>query len=99
MTRKHISEVDVCTGEIMGPCDCPKHHRDDFCLLCNYELEGDRLYMEIHGPTGWEDAVKEIDSAQPYVCMECAKGFTYRKPMTFKQPPIKLTSFIKEKKP
>ena len=72
---KHISEVELCDDST-----CENYHRDDFCLLCGYELEGDRLYMEIHGPNGWDAKTRQIDSAQPYVCMECAADFeTYIK--------------------
>ena len=35
-------------------------------------MEGDRLYLEIHGDNGAINRVKDIDSSQPYVCMECA---------------------------
>ena len=76
--RKHISEVELCNDTKPGHrfgSTCENYHKDDFCLLCGYEPEGDRLYMEIHGSNGASNAVRQIDSAQPYVCMECAEQF------------------------
>ena len=74
--RKHISEVELCQRKgYIHYEGCDRHHKDDFCLLCGYELEGDRLYMEIHGSNGASNAVRQIDSAQPYVCMECVSDF------------------------
>src|SRR3990172_8116444 len=76
--RKHISEVELCDNAKPGHwfgSTCGNYHQDDFCLLCGYELEGDRLYMEIHGSNGASNAVRQIDSAQPYVCMECVSDF------------------------
>ena len=75
--RKHISEVEVCMVNHDSLCEisrdsCEEYHKDDFCLLCGYFMEGDRLYMEIHGSNGALNRVKDIDSAQPYACMECA---------------------------
>jgi|SRR3972149_10035836 len=97
--RKHISEVELCTGEIMGPCDCDQLHRDDFCLLCGYKIEGDRLYLEIHGPNGWNTKTRQIDSAQPYACMECAEQFkASRKHYPVGKDLNFLEDFIKEKK-
>ena len=74
--KKHISEVELCqrTGYIHYD-SCERYHKDDFCLLCGYEMEGDRLYLEIHGDNGAINRVKDIDSSQPYVCMECAAQF------------------------
>ena len=71
--KKHISEVELCqrTGYIHYD-SCERYHKDDFCLLCGYEMEGDRLYLEIHGDNGAINRVKDIDSSQPYVCMEGA---------------------------
>jgi len=31
--------------------------------------------MEIHGPNGWDAKTRQIDSAQPYTCMECVGQF------------------------
>src|SRR3990167_7580352 len=74
--RKHISEVELCQRKgYIHYEGCDRYHKDDFCLLCGYELEGDRLYMEIHGSNGALNAVKQIDAAQPYVCMECVSDF------------------------
>jgi len=78
--RKHISEVEICTINHDSLCEigrdsCEHYHKDDFCLLCGYEMEGDRLYLEIHGDNGAINRVKDIDSSQPYVCMECAAQF------------------------
>ena len=57
--RKHISEVELCDRKISqlntlddgtyyyrdcNPiCPCPGYHKDDFCLLCGYEIESERL--------------------------------------------------------
>ena|SRR4030067_1865656 len=101
--RKHISEVELCEYKsYKGICmyDSEQHyHGNDFCLLCGYELEGDRLYMEIHGSNGALNNVKDIDSSQPYACMECAgqfkanrKHFQIGKDLNF------LDDFIKEKR-
>src|SRR3990172_64696 len=101
--KKHISEVEVCMVNHDSLCEisrdsCENYHKDEFCLLCGYFMEGDRLYMEIHGPNGWDSKTKQIDSTQPYVCIECAEQFKVRlkmRPFTI----YKLTSHIKEKKP
>ena len=100
--KKHISEVELWrkgfTPDPEYQGDEPPYHKDDFCLLCGYEIEGDRLYMEIHGSNGASNAIRQIDSAQPYVCIECAEQFEVRpkmRPFTI----YKLTSHIKEKKP
>src|SRR3972149_574207 len=77
--KKHISVVELGRKgvapdeEHLG--DEPPYHKDYFCLLCGYETEGDRLYMEIHGSDGASNAVRQIESAQPYVCMECVEQF------------------------
>jgi len=100
--RKHISEVKVCTVNHDSLCEisrdsCENYHKDEFCLLCGYDMEGDRFYLEIHGSNGAINRVKDIDSAQPYACMECAGQFEVRpkmKPFTV----YKLTDFIKERK-
>src|SRR3972149_7025050 len=80
MSRKHISEVEICTVNHNSLCEisrdsCIYWHKDMFCLLCGYEMEGDRLYMEIHGDNGALNRVKDIDSSQPYACMECVGQF------------------------
>jgi len=52
--------------------------------------------MEIHGSDGALNRVKDIDSAQPYVCMECAGQFKSEgKPY---YPISWLKDFIKEGK-
>ena len=99
--RKHISEVELCTINHDSLCEirrdsCEKYHKDEFCLLCGYEMEGDRLYMEIHGDNGAINRVKDIDSAQPYVCMECAGQFRAFPLKNYNTHPNKLTDFIKE---
>ena len=103
--RKHISEVEICMINHDSLCEitrdsCENYHKDEFCLLCNYELEGDRLYLEIHGSDGALNRVKDIDSSQPYVCMECAGQFridyVYRNKRL--KDTIHLTDFIKEGK-
>ena len=100
--KRHISGVELCTGEIMGPCDCDKFHRDDLCLLCGYELEGERLYMEIHDEKGWNGDLPQIPNEQSYVCMECMGQFRvinkypytdFRKGMT-----VLLSNFVEEGK-
>ena len=99
--KKHISEVELCddTKSIHRHCStCENYHKDDFCLLCDYELEGDRLYMEIHGPNGWDAKTIQIDSAQPYVCMECAGQFKAHPCRNFHIRPVKLLDFCKEGK-
>ena len=78
--RKHISEVEICTINHDSLCEigrdsCEDYHKNEFCLLCGYFMEGDRLYLEIHGSDGALNRVKDIDSAQPYVCMKCAEEF------------------------
>src|SRR3972149_3235876 len=73
--KKHISEVVLCDGRSLRVCTCVAFHKDDFCLLCGYELEGDRLHLEIHVSNGVLNRIKDIDSAQPYVCMKCAEEF------------------------
>jgi len=55
--------------------DEPPYHKDEFCLLCGYFMEGDRLHLEIHVSNGVLNRIKDIDSAQPYVCMKCAEEF------------------------
>ena len=107
--KKHISEVELCPNK--NPIDkqgcnhCefegyPTYHKDDFCLLCGYEMEGDRLYLEIHGSDGALNRVKDIDSEQPYVCMECAGQFKvdYVNRSKRLKDTIHLTDFIKEVK-
>ena len=107
--RKHISEVGLCDGDGFHRglthlrSDCERdYHKDDFCLLCGYFMEGDRLYLEIHGSDGALNRIKDIDSAQPYVCMECAGQFkAHHKDHTGKYPYAvvrKLQNFIKEGK-
>lgn len=96
--RRHISEVELCEHkDWMELSNCPREHKEDFCLLCGYFMEGNRLYMEIHGDNGALNRTKDIDSAQPYCCMECAGQFEARvkgRPLQM----FKLTDFIKEKK-
>ena len=100
--RRHVSEVKLWRKgfapdeEHLG--DEPPYHKDDFCLLCGYELEGDRLYMEIHGSDGASNAVRQIDSAQPYVCMECAEQFKAHSCRNFHIRPVKLLDLFKEGK-
>jgi len=94
--KKHISEVVLCDGRSLRVCTCVAFHQDDFCLLCNYELEGDRLYLEIHGSNGALNSVKDIDSAQPYICMGCAEQFRAFPLKNYHVHPNKLTDFIKE---
>ena len=99
--RKHISEVALCDSNHVYMQDCDEdYHKDDFCLLCGYETEGDRLYMEIHGSDGASNAVKQIDSAQPYACMECTGEFEVtidnRQGKGYKN--MKLIDFFKEGK-
>lgn len=99
--RKHISEVELCDNtkptHRFGSI-CENYHKDDFCLLCGYFMEGDRLYMEIHGSNGALNRVKDIDSAQPYVCMECAGQFRAFPLKNYHAHPNTLTDFIKEGK-
>jgi len=109
--KKHISEVELCEHkDWMELSNCPSLHKEDFCLLCGYEMEGDRLYLEIHGSNGDLNSVKDIDSAQPYVCMECVSwfqaqilepGYNHTNRTEFDRRGItnkKLRNFIKEKK-
>jgi len=98
--KKHISKVELCqrTGYIHYD-SCEHYHKDDFCLLCGYFMEGDRLYMEIHGSNGALNRVKDIDSSQPYVCMECAGQFgaviqTPNKGKLFGKNYVRLADFI-----
>ena len=95
--KKHISEVEIRKGY---DCDDPAdgYSKDDFCLLCGYFMEGDRLYLEIHGSNGALNRVKDIDSSQPYVCMECAGQFCIVKRECFRPEIVCLTDFIKEGK-
>src|SRR3989304_5707991 len=100
--RKHINEVELCECKSIHTSDsCIYWHKDMFCLLCGYEMEGDRLYMEIHGSNGALNRVKDIDSSQPYVCMECACQFKANHQLP-NQPrrssEIELQHFIKEGK-
>ena len=104
MSRKHISEVEICTVNHNSLCEisrdsCIYWHKDMFCLLCGYEMEGDRLYMEIHGSNGALNRVKDIDSSQPYACMECYEQFqsdSHLPDGVWKRK--YLTDFIKERK-
>ena len=103
--RKHISEVEICTINHDSLCEigrdsCEDYHKNEFCLLCGYFMEGDRLYLEIHGSDGALNRVKVIDSAQPYVCMECAGQFRidYVNRNKRLKDTIHLTDFIKEGK-
>ena len=77
--RKHISEVELWrqgfTPDEDYQGDEPPYHKDEFCLLCGYFMEGDRLHLEIHVSNGVLNRIKDIDSAQPYVCMKCAEEF------------------------
>lgn len=101
--RKHISEVKICKINHNSLCEitrdsCESYHRDDFCLLCGYELEGDRLYMEIHGSDGAINRTMYIDSSQPYACMECVCQFEatpFYRGIGFATPKF-LISFIKD---
>ena len=100
--KKHISEIELC-NEQHHPVgnsryNCTGSHKDDFCLLCGYFMEGDRLYLEIHGSNGALNRVKDIDSAQPYVCMECAGQFRAFPLMNYHVHPNKLTDFVREGK-
>src|SRR3989304_2588210 len=101
--RKHISEVEVCMVNHASLCEisrdsCENYHKDEFCLLCGYFMEGDRLYMEIHGDNGALNRVKDIDSAQPYVCMECVGQFrTISWDNSGRINRKKLTDFLKER--
>ena len=101
--RKHISEVGLCDGDGFHRglthlrSDCERdYHKDDFCLLCGYFMEGDRLYLEIHGSDGALNRIKDIDSAQPYACMECAGQFRAFPSMNYHAHPNQLADFIKE---
>ena len=96
--KKHISEVVLCDGRSLRVCTCVAFHKDDFCLLCGYEMEGDRLYLEIHGSNGAINRVKDIDSAQPYICMGCAEQFRAFPLKNYHVYPNKLADFIKERK-
>ena len=104
--KKHISEVELCGASIHDRriyCSnndngCSSYHSDDFCLLCGYEMEGDRLYLEIHGSNGALNRVKDIDSSQPYVCMECADSFTTIVSHGHIKQVVRLTTFIKKGK-
>jgi len=102
--RKHISEVELWrqgfTPDEDYQGDEPPYHKDEFCLLCGYFMEGDRLYLEIHGSDGALNRVKDIDSSQPYVCMECAGQFKvdYVNRSKRLKDTIHLTDFIKEGK-
>ena len=77
--RKHISEVEIWrqgfTPDEDYQGDEPPYHKDEFCFLCGYFMEGDRLHLEIHVSNGVLNRIKDIDSAQPYVCMKCAEEF------------------------
>src|SRR3990167_5916256 len=100
--RKHISEVELCTINHDSLCEisrdsCEDYHKNEFCLLCGYFMEGDRLYLEIHGSDGALNRVKDIDSSQPYVCMECVGQFEVR-PKMRSFTVYRLTDFIKEGK-
>ena len=105
---KHISEVELCPNK--NPLDkqgcnyCefggyPTYHKDEFCLLCGYFMEGDRLYLEIHGSNGALNRVEDIDSSQPYACMECVKQFRidYANNRRLRDT-VHLADFIKEGK-
>ena len=102
--KKHISEVEVCMVNHDSLCEisrdsCENYHKDEFCLLCGYFMEGDRLYMEIHGSNGALNRVKDIDSNQPYVCMECVGQFRINYDANYKwlRDTVYLTDFIKER--
>ena len=99
MSRKHISEVELCqrTGYIHYE-SCENYHKDEFCLLCGYFMEGDRLYLEIHGDNGAFNRVKDIDSSQPYVCMECTEQFEVDRIVNKCLVNRRLMDFIKEGK-
>ena len=97
--KKHILEVELCQRKgYIHYENCEHYHKDNFCLLCGYFIEGDRLYIEIHGSEGAFNRVKDIDSAQPYVCMECAEQFRIDYVCHNKRlkDTIHLTDFIKE---
>lgn len=97
MTRQHISEVELCVHkDWMELSNCPSLHKEDFCLLCGYEIQGDRLYLEIHGPKGGSDNTRDIDSSQPYACMECASKIRSYNPISGKVQ--WLLDFAKQKK-
>ncbi|HLE87615.1 MAG TPA: hypothetical protein VI727_08100 [Candidatus Brocadiaceae bacterium] len=99
--KKHISEVEICDDTKPNHrfgSSCENYHKDDFCLLCGYFMEGDRLYLEIHGSNGALNRVKDIDSSQPYVCMKCAEQFRAFPLKNYHVHPNKLTDFIKEGK-
>ena len=99
--KKHISEIELCDDTKPNHrfgSSCENYHKDDFCLLCGYFMEGDRLYMEIHGSNGALNRVKDIDSAQPYVCMECAEQFYIVKGECFHPEIVCLSTFFKEDK-
>ena len=95
--KKHISEVEIRKGY---DCDDPAdgYSKDDFCLLCGYFMEGDRLYLEIHGSNGALNRIKDIDSSQPYVCMECAGQFEVDRIVNKCLVNRRLMDFIKEGK-
>ena len=98
--KKHISEVELCEHkDWMELSNCSREHKENFCLLCGYELEGDRLYLEIHGSNTALNSVKDIDSAQPYVCMECVGQFRidYANNRRLRDT-VHLADFIKEGK-
>ena len=95
--KKHISEVVLCNRKSPYVCTCTAYHKDEFCLLCGYEMAGDRFYLEIHGSNGALNRVKDIDSSQPYVCMECVGQFEVR-PKMRSFTVYRLTDFIKEGK-
>ena len=105
--KKHVSEVELCTEQHHpvgnSRYNCDRNHKDDFCLLCGYFMEGDRLYMEIHGSNGAMNRVKDIDSSQPYVCMECVENcdvyIKKRMDQDDEYKLKKLSDFIKERKP
>ena len=103
--KKHISGVELCDGDGYHRglthlrSDCERgYHKDDFCLLCNYEIEGERLYMEIHGPDGWDEKTRQVNSAQPYACMGCVGQFRAFPLKNYHTHPNKLIDFIKEGK-
>ena len=99
--KKHISEIELCECKSIHTSDsCIYWHKDEFCLLCGYEMEGDRLYLEIHGSNGALNRIKDIDSAQPYVCMECVGEFEVTLDnISSKGYSVKrLIDFIKERK-
>ena len=98
--KKHILGTELCEHkDWMELSNCPSLHKEDFCLLCGYFMEGDRLYLEIHGSNGALNRVKDIDSSQPYVCMECAVQFrmiSWDRAGRINRK--RLTNFIREKK-